>query len=148
MKQTANKICFQACFSGNSADFRRTTHGVMYGALPIYRCENLKSDIVTTLPEIVHHVSISNWRVDLFPSSGDITGEVLFYWAQDSVYKTQWSVRNIKTLDKTQKLINIVTCFISVRDNNNVDSPDLTRKFIGTIVEITHNRYNTQFHVW
>jgi hypothetical protein len=25
----------------------------------------------------------------------------------------------------------------------NVDSPDLTRKFIGTIVEITHNRYNT-----
>jgi hypothetical protein len=29
----------------------------------------------------------------------------------------------------------------------NVDSPDLTRKFIGTIVEITHNRYNTQFRV-
>jgi uncharacterized FlaG/YvyC family protein len=29
----------------------------------------------------------------------------------------------------------------------NVDSPDLTRKFIGTIAEITHNRYNTQFRV-
>jgi hypothetical protein len=29
----------------------------------------------------------------------------------------------------------------------NVDSPDLTRKFIGTIVEITHNRCNTQFRV-
>jgi hypothetical protein len=30
----------------------------------------------------------------------------------------------------------------------NVDSPDLTRKFIGTIVEITHNRYYTHFRVW
>jgi hypothetical protein len=28
-----------------------------------------------------------------------------------------------------------------------VDSPDLTRKFIGTIVEITHNRYYTHFRV-
>jgi hypothetical protein len=44
--------------------------------------------------------------------------------------------------------IDIVTCFTWQRDNNNVDSPDLTRKFIGTIVEITHNRYNTQFRFW
>jgi hypothetical protein len=29
----------------------------------------------------------------------------------------------------------------------NVDSPDLTRKFIGTIAEITRNRYNTHFRV-
>jgi hypothetical protein len=29
----------------------------------------------------------------------------------------------------------------------NVDSPDLTREFIATMVEITHNRYNTQFSV-
>jgi hypothetical protein len=29
----------------------------------------------------------------------------------------------------------------------NVDSPDLMRKFISTIVEITHNRYNTLFRV-
>jgi hypothetical protein len=29
----------------------------------------------------------------------------------------------------------------------NVDSPDLTRKFIGTIAEITHNKYNTLFCV-
>jgi hypothetical protein len=29
-----------------------------------------------------------------------------------------------------------------------VDSPDLTRKFIWTIAEITHNRYNTHFRVW
>jgi hypothetical protein len=29
-----------------------------------------------------------------------------------------------------------------------VDSPDLTREFIGTTVEITHNRYYTQFSVW
>jgi hypothetical protein len=33
------------------------------------------------------------------------------------------------------------------RDNNNVDSSDLTRKFIGTIAEITHNRYYTHFRV-
>jgi hypothetical protein len=30
----------------------------------------------------------------------------------------------------------------------NVDYPDLTRKFIGTMVEIAHNRYYTQFRVW
>jgi hypothetical protein len=41
----------------------------------------------------------------------------------------------------------IVTCFFSARDNNNVDSSDLTRKFIGTVVEITRNSYNTQFRV-
>jgi hypothetical protein len=32
---------------------------------------------------------------------------------------------------------------LSERGNNNVDYPDLTREFIGTIVQITHNRYNT-----
>jgi hypothetical protein len=42
---------------------------------------------------------------------------------------------------------NIVTRFARQRDNNNVDSSDLTRKFIGTIVEITHNSYNTHFRV-
>jgi hypothetical protein len=47
----------------------------------------------------------------------------------------------------TRGLQFIVLCFTRQRDNNNVDSPDLTRKFIGTIVEITHNRYNTQFRV-
>jgi hypothetical protein len=41
----------------------------------------------------------------------------------------------------------IVTCFARQRDNNNVDSPDLTREFIGTTVEITHNRYYTHFRV-
>jgi hypothetical protein len=30
----------------------------------------------------------------------------------------------------------------------NVDSPDLTRKFIWTIAEITRNSYNTQFRIW
>jgi hypothetical protein len=43
---------------------------------------------------------------------------------------------------------NIVTRFARQRDKNNVDSSDLTRKFIGTIAEITHNRYYTQFRVW
>jgi hypothetical protein len=41
----------------------------------------------------------------------------------------------------------IVTRFARQRDNNNVDSSDSTRKFIGTMVEITHNRYYTQFRV-
>jgi hypothetical protein len=41
----------------------------------------------------------------------------------------------------------IVTCFILHVATVNVDSPDLTRKFIGTIVEITHNKYNTHFRV-
>jgi hypothetical protein len=43
----------------------------------------------------------------------------------------------------------IVTRFATrQRDNNNVGSSDLTREFIGTIAEITHNRYYTQFRVW
>jgi hypothetical protein len=29
----------------------------------------------------------------------------------------------------------------------NVDSPDLTREFIRTLSEITHNRYHTHFRV-
>jgi hypothetical protein len=37
-------------------------------------------------------------------------------------------------------LFYIVTCFTRQRDNNNVDSSDLTREFIATIAEITHNR--------
>jgi hypothetical protein len=45
-------------------------------------------------------------------------------------------------------LNNIVTRFAArLRDNNNVGSSDLTRKFIGTIAEITHNRHYTQFRV-
>jgi hypothetical protein len=43
--------------------------------------------------------------------------------------------------------IYIVMCFTRQRDNNNVDSSDLTREFIVTIVEITHNRYYTHFRV-
>jgi hypothetical protein len=42
---------------------------------------------------------------------------------------------------------NTVTCLLHVATIN-VDSPDLTRKFIWTIAEITHNRYNTLFRVW
>jgi hypothetical protein len=45
------------------------------------------------------------------------------------------------------KRVYIVTRFARQRDNNNVDSSDLTREFIGTIVEITHNSYKTQFRV-
>jgi hypothetical protein len=37
----------------------------------------------------------------------------------------------------------IVTCFARQRDKNNVGSSDLTRKFIGTIAEVTSNSYNT-----
>jgi hypothetical protein len=44
-------------------------------------------------------------------------------------------------------LNNSVTCFTRQHDKNNVDSSDLTREFIATIAEITHNRYNTQFRV-
>jgi hypothetical protein len=42
----------------------------------------------------------------------------------------------------------IVTRFARQRDNNNVDSSDLTSGFIATIAEITHNSYNTQFRFW
>jgi hypothetical protein len=42
----------------------------------------------------------------------------------------------------------IVTRFARQRDNNNVDSSDLTREFIWTIAEITRNSYNTHFRVW
>jgi hypothetical protein len=41
----------------------------------------------------------------------------------------------------------IVARFARQRDNNNVGSSDLTRKFIATIAEITHNSYNTHFRV-
>jgi hypothetical protein len=41
-----------------------------------------------------------------------------------------------------------VTRFTWQRDNNNVDSSDLTRKFIWTIAENTRNSYNTHFRVW
>jgi hypothetical protein len=41
---------------------------------------------------------------------------------------------------------NIVACLWHVATIN-VDSPGLTRKFIGTIAEITRNEYNTHFHV-
>jgi hypothetical protein len=42
----------------------------------------------------------------------------------------------------------ILSRVLPARGNNNVDSSDLTRKFIGTMVEITHNSYNTHFRVW
>jgi hypothetical protein len=42
-------------------------------------------------------------------------------------------------------IINPITCFYLHVATINMDSPDLTRKFIGTIVEITHNRYYTLF---
>jgi hypothetical protein len=48
-----------------------------------------------------------------------------------------------------EQVVHIVTRFATrQRDNNNVGSSDLTREFIATIVEITHNSYNTQFPVW
>jgi hypothetical protein len=49
---------------------------------------------------------------------------------------------------KQWRFVYIVTRFARQRDDNNVGSSELTREFIWTIVEITHNSYNTQFRVW
>jgi hypothetical protein len=54
----------------------------------------------------------------------------------------------IKWLDVSLKIAQSVSLILSRAllgnaTTINVDSPDLTRKFIGTIAEITRNSYNT-----
>jgi hypothetical protein len=142
LKSPNDSITLSTCSDTNWSAFIKRVIGVTIP--PTLTCA-LMPAYSTSPPFICRPIVL--WRTLNFSCSGKLLRKGCFIGNAQNLYSRGAPFESPPGL-RVFRYIYIVTCLLGNATRINVDSPDLTRKFIGTIVEITHNRYNTQFRVW